>query len=40
MEILGGNILLAYADDIVILGESKAELTSNLNLLKKGTPRN
>jgi len=36
MEMLGGNTLLAYADDIVILGESKAELTtSTLNLLKK-----
>ncbi|KAL4092204.1 hypothetical protein QTP88_026743 [Uroleucon formosanum] len=32
---LGGNTLLAYADDIVILGEFKAELTtSTLNLLK------
>jgi len=43
MEMLGGNTLLAYADDIVILGESKAELTtSTLNLLKNseknGTP--
>jgi len=35
MEMLGGNTLLAYADDIVILGKSKAELTtSTLNLLK------
>jgi hypothetical protein len=34
MEMLGGNNLLAYADDIVILGESKPELTSTINLLK------
>jgi sorting nexin-29 len=36
MEMLGGNTLLAYADDIVIFGESKPELTTSiLNLLKK-----
>jgi len=36
MEMLGGNTLLAYAYDIVILEEFKAELTtSTLNLLKK-----
>ncbi|KAF0756767.1 Reverse transcriptase domain-containing protein [Aphis craccivora] len=35
MEMLGGNTLLAYADDIVILGESRTEVTtSTLNLLK------
>jgi len=34
IEMLGGNTLLAYAHDIVILGESKSELTtSTLNLL-------
>jgi len=33
MEMLGGNILLAYADDIVILGESKAELTIQVLLI-------
>jgi len=35
MEMIEGNTLLAYADDIVILGESKAKLTtSTLNLFK------
>ncbi|KAF0752581.1 Uncharacterized protein FWK35_00011044 [Aphis craccivora] len=28
MEMLGGNTLLAYADDIVILGESRSEFFS------------
>jgi len=36
MDVIGNNILLAYADDIVILGESKTDLiTNSVKLLEK-----
>lgn len=36
MDVIGNNILLAYADDTVVLGESKTDLiTSTLKLLEK-----